>query len=90
MAGSARNRMPGSQGKAGVPSRWGIHIPEDRSKQDTPKTLGIHSPAVDNPDIRSRGIRRAGSRNRCPVAVEAHAIGDNIGSSGPSLGPEHP
>jgi hypothetical protein len=42
MAGSARNRMPGSQGKAGVPSRWGIHIPEDRSKQGVRCRLGIH------------------------------------------------
>jgi hypothetical protein len=46
----------------------GIHSPEDRSRRGILSSLGTHSPAARSRDIRSRDIRRLGSRNRCRVA----------------------
>ena len=53
------------RGNRAAPNNQGIHSPQDRSERGIPSSLGIHSPAVRNPDI-----RKLSSRNRCPVEVE--------------------
>jgi hypothetical protein len=63
----------GVRGKRADPNNLGIHCPEDRSKRGIPNGLGIHSPTARSRDIRIRDIRRLGSRNRCPVAVEVYS-----------------
>jgi hypothetical protein len=52
--------------KRDMHSRRGIHNLDTHS----PSRRGIHSLTVGSPNIRKQDIRRLGSRNRCPVAVE--------------------
>ena len=50
-------RSPEGRAERGIPHRRDIHIWANRSRRGIPNSLGIHRPAVRNPDNRSQEVR---------------------------------